>query len=48
MEILGTLLVVGGVALALKVLYLLAGDVEPDGTRREGLNVRRTRPTRRQ
>jgi len=47
MEILGTLLVVGGVALGLKVLYLLVGDVEPDGTRREGLKSRRTSLTTR-
>ena len=48
MAVVGTLLVVGAVALGLWVLYGLAGDAEPDGTHREGLNVRRMRRNHRQ
>jgi len=47
MDPLGTLLILAGALLGLKALYLLAGDVEPDGTTAGGLKSRRTRLTAR-
>jgi len=47
MDPLGTLLILTGALLGLKALYLLAGDVEPDGTTAGGLKSRRTSLTTR-
>lgn len=43
MSLIAFVLVLIGVVLALKGIYLLAGDVEPDGTVRESIRDRKRR-----
>ena len=43
MSLTATALILAGALLALKGLYLMAGDLEPDGTIRESIRHRRSK-----
>lgn len=43
MSLIGVVIILAGAILALKGLYLLTGDAEPDGTVRESIRDRRDR-----
>ena len=43
MSLTATALILAGALLALKGLYLMAGDLEPDGTVRESIRDRKNR-----
>lgn len=42
-SLIAVIIILAGAVLALKGLYLLAGDTEPDGTQRDSIRHRRNR-----